>query len=682
LTSLTAVGQAPSPGWAETAAETALLSGQFARANQILSEALGAAPTNLERGRLRQLRARLAMLGVADPRTSLEELRADVHTISREQPGFAARMLVDAALLAIYMGRYGEAPELTSEALRIAPVEDEKTTLLAATMAELGEVFAGRCLSGKALTLAYDRILSTLPISETVQFLQPTVVALHLVDDQRAAVDLARRVAAGAREFGAIGLLPTALCYLANAAFYLGEFQTTSLAAAEALQVARRVETPGMAMFAHMCLALVSGVRGELLECRRHVERAEELVRQTGLAALLPTVRLATAFAHLGEGEYESAHNAFEEMIHSGGVPAILWVFLGDDVEALFRLGRRAEAEKRLAELEALSDSVHSRLAAAAVHRCRGLLTDGAAFEAHFRTALAAGEGGSSFESARTELLLAERLECAGRLDEARQHAANAARIFDALQAATWARRASEFGRLSRATEVQDQASATIKALGTFEVERAGAGIPMKHGVPTTAVKVLVARGGRLHADELADVLWPGHREGRTRLRTVLQRVRAQYGPLLGREGEVIALRAGVTVDAHVFEAAARAALQAEDPQAALAAIELYRGELLPFDRYADWAATPRERLRRLQLELLELLIADAAHGADAAASLRFLEAAIDLEPNDEDLCVRAARVALQLGQQSRAASLLDKARSITEHLGAPDPPTLRDLVN
>ena len=55
------------------------------------------------------------------------------------------------------------------------------------------------------------------------------------------------------------------------------------------------------------------------------------------------------------------------------------------------------------------------------------------------------------------------------------------------------------------------------------------------------------------------------------------------------------------------FEALARRALADADVTAARAALAVYGGELLPDDRYEDWAEERREQLRLRHLDLLRL---------------------------------------------------------------------------
>ena len=73
-------------------------------------------------------------------------------------------------------------------------------------------------------------------------------------------------------------------------------------------------------------------------------------------------------------------------------------------------------------------------------------------------------------------------------------------------------------------------------------------------------------------------------------------------------EGKLLALCPGGMswVDVEVFEEAAANARRLGEPAAYRAAIEMYAGELLPQDRYEEWAEEWREGLRR---DLLALLV-------------------------------------------------------------------------
>src|SRR5207248_5643614 len=83
----------------------------------------------------------------------------------------------------------------------------------------------------------------------------------------------------------------------------------------------------------------------------------------------------------------------------------------------------------------------------------------------------------------------------------------------------------------------------------------------------------------------------------------------------LGLDDDVLSLggEGALWIDVDVFRQGATAALRSGDRDGAVAALELYRGQLLPEDLYEDWTEPSRGELERLRAELS--LLADA-HGA------------------------------------------------------------------
>jgi DNA-binding CsgD family transcriptional regulator len=117
--------------------------------------------------------------------------------------------------------------------------------------------------------------------------------------------------------------------------------------------------------------------------------------------------------------------------------------FVADLVEAHIRCGHAGRAEQLLEWLEDRGDTMGLVYAAAAAHRCRGLLAHGveeaqseftAAHAAHARCSV-------PFELARTLLCHGEVLRRARRLMDARKVLREAQRIFESLGARPWADR-------------------------------------------------------------------------------------------------------------------------------------------------------------------------------------------------------------------------------------------------
>jgi predicted ATPase len=142
-------------------------------------------------------------------------------------------------------------------------------------------------------------------------------------------------------------------------------------------------------------------------------------------------------------------------------------------------------------------------------------------------------------------------------------------------------------------------------------------------------VKLLaLAPGHRLHRDQAMDILWPelGASAAANNLNQAVHVARKALGAdaILLRD-EVLSLAPELEVDVELFELAAADARRAGTAAAYRAALALYSGELLPENRYDDWAAPRREEAAGLAVELAGELTAlgpaDGPRGLPADAS-------------------------------------------------------------
>ncbi|MFD5764313.1 ATP-binding protein [Streptomyces sp. NPDC127049] len=142
-------------------------------------------------------------------------------------------------------------------------------------------------------------------------------------------------------------------------------------------------------------------------------------------------------------------------------------------------------------------------------------------------------------------------------------------------------------------------------------------------------VKLLaVTPGHRLHRDQAVDICWPDAdpRAGLRSLRVALHAARHALEPELApraassylvSDGSLLLLDPRtVWIDTDHAEETALAALAAGDSAALADAARHFTGELLPEDRYAQWAAARRDRLAGLG-ELVLLALATAQLAAD-----------------------------------------------------------------
>jgi len=137
-------------------------------------------------------------------------------------------------------------------------------------------------------------------------------------------------------------------------------------------------------------------------------------------------------------------------------------------------------------------------------------------------------------------------------------------------------------------------------------------------------VKLLaLAPGHRLHREQAMDLLW-GDREPAAASNNLNQAVfvarRALDPAAIEVRDDVLALTADVDVDRLALAAAE--ARHDRTARAYRAALSLYGGELLPENRYDDWATDRREELAELVGELAEELTALSPDGADRLRAL------------------------------------------------------------
>jgi predicted ATPase len=119
-------------------------------------------------------------------------------------------------------------------------------------------------------------------------------------------------------------------------------------------------------------------------------------------------------------------------------------------------------------------------------------------------------------------------------------------------------------------------------------------------------VKLLaLASGNRLHREVAMDVLWPqlSPSAAANNLNQAVHVARRALGPeTIALRDEVLSLAADV--DVAILEQAAQAARRMRTASAYSAALALYRGELLPENRYDDWTEARRDELAALAAEL------------------------------------------------------------------------------
>jgi DNA-binding SARP family transcriptional activator len=156
-----------------------------------------------------------------------------------------------------------------------------------------------------------------------------------------------------------------------------------------------------------------------------------------------------------------------------------------------------------------------------------------------------------------------------------------------------------------------------VTLLGGFRVEVDGTPTPAGGWARRSAaalVKLLALAPGRgMHREEVMDLLWPDESPDQSapRLHKAAHFARRATGraDAVVLRGDVAWLfpEGDVVVDAVRFEELARVAVAAGDRALAGEALAWYGGELLPGDRYDDWATERRELLALRRLDVLRV---------------------------------------------------------------------------
>lgn len=108
-------------------------------------------------------------------------------------------------------------------------------------------------------------------------------------------------------------------------------------------------------------------------------------------------------------------------------------------------------------------------------------------------------------------------------------------------------------------------------------------------------------------------------------------------------------------IDVDAFIASAAAARTAPSTMSLEAAISLYTGDLLPEDRYQDWATGPRETLRETYLDLLANIAQRYEHEARLPAAIDALQRILRTEQANEAAHVSLIQLFMSNGQRHEA---------------------------
>lgn len=199
---------------------------------------------------------------------------------------------------------------------------------------------------------------------------------------------------------------------------------------------------------------------------------------------------------------------------------------------------------------------------------------------------------------------------------------------------------------------------------------------------PGELLKYLVTERGRIvPLEELVDVFWPhAGRGGATNVRQAVHSLRERLEPkrikhapsafIQARKGGYELDQENVWIDAEDFESSARAGLDASrrsDAETARPALEraaqLYRGDFLADEPYAEYALAERDRLRDLAGGVLRALAQMEHDRGNLEVATEHLQRVAELEPLDVDAQRDLLTILVERGRHQEAARRFEVVR-------------------
>jgi DNA-binding CsgD family transcriptional regulator len=405
--------------------------------------AYGATAREPVRAAARAEYARAAMWAgrIADARAVFTDAAPRVEPVDPVQ---AAAILLDWALLEVMGARPQDAARAVDRATRLLTVDEMRTCrlrwpIVPYVMILGGEVAAGLdILDRSVLDLTpRDDLLALPPLCHAAQ----SYTWAERFDKAGGLLDW---IIDAARAAGAACALPNALAHRCEFGFWTGSWTLAAADAAESIRLARELGQAGAEAFALVRLAWIQASRGDAATPAT-AAAAIDIGRPGGVDCIPVDAAAIRGRYELGRSDYGAAARwldqvaAYVDEFTLENPLTVPWA--ADHVEALARTDRRAEALRRLTDLDRKVAGTGLAWPAAVAARCRGILATGAAADEHFAEAIHHHDRTDvAFDRARTQLcwgssLLRRRRRQPAR---ARHHLTEALDIFERLRATSW----------------------------------------------------------------------------------------------------------------------------------------------------------------------------------------------------------------------------------------------------
>lgn len=407
------------------AAAASYEAGMFDAAHELLVRADGEPLDELQRTRVARLRARIVFArrrgGDAPP--LLLDVASRLGGIDAE---LARDTYLEALGAAIYAGRFSSlgVRDIAKAACAAPPAPEPRRVtdlLLDAVARRFSDGYVASIGTLQLALGAFRRqassdkeIPSWLWIACPVA---PEPLAPELWDDE-AWHDLADRAVRLAREAGALGVLPIALCYRAGVHVFAGEFAAASALLEEGDAIAKAT---GNAPIPYGRLMLTAW-RGDEAPALRVIERCRKEAIAKGDGRAFGLIGYATAVLYNGLGRYDAALAGAQQACEHEDLGFFGWSLV-ELIEAAARSGDYEKANVALQELELRTQAANTSWALGMLHRSKALLADGETADTHYRTSIEElSRSRIVVHVARAHLLYGEWLRRENRRVDAREH--------------------------------------------------------------------------------------------------------------------------------------------------------------------------------------------------------------------------------------------------------------------
>lgn len=355
-------------------------------------------------------------------------------------------------------GDFAGASDHAARALALAELDAEPASAAEAlAVAAMADFLVGRGLDEKKIehALRLEDPDHQVPVS-----VRPSLVAgcLALFEGHLERCDrLLRPLRERTLERGEESDLVINSCYLIWSASWRGDLVRAEGYAAEAIEIAARIESNSLRCMTLAFAAVASAFTGEAALTESRAGESVALAPRTGYSQAVLWASWALGVLALSQGDPQAGDAAMAPLaaIFEDHVPEpVRAFFLPDEIEALIGIGRLDRAERLLAAFDEAARRTNRPWALMHASRCRALLLaargdlDGASAQAGQALSRCA-ELELRIEAARTLLVAGQVERRQRRKAVAADHLGRAAALFEHMGAALWAKRArAELGRV------------------------------------------------------------------------------------------------------------------------------------------------------------------------------------------------------------------------------------------